>query len=126
MPSQLTLRHRSSVFEGQYRLEVQVVSAVDLGTAIFLFQQIPNWHGSAHEAQPLGVCSPSDMVDVPVDTPTPGVQWPLFRRDRIDILVNSTVSLADVLAAIEAAASRLCRATDALAQMSEWQEMEIT
>lgn len=125
MPYQVTLRHRSSVFENQYRLQVEVTAATGLSTAIFLFQQIPNWHGNASEAQPLGVCSPADLVNHPVDTPTPGAQWPLFRRAVIDVLVDSTVAVTDLLAAIEAAVIRLCQALEQLEDLSAWQTLTI-
>jgi hypothetical protein len=114
------------VFEGQYRLQVEVLAATGLHPALFLFQQIPNWHGNTPEAQPLGVCSPADMVNYPADTPSPNVQWPLFRRNAIDVLVDSTVAVETVIATIDAAVSRLCQALDALDNFTEdWQSETI-
>jgi hypothetical protein len=114
------------VFEGQYRLQVEVVAATGLHPALFLFQQIPNWHGSTPEAQPLGVCSPADMVNYPANTPLTGAEWPLFRRDAIDVLVDSTVAVESVIATINAAVVRLCQALDALDNFTEdWQSETI-
>ena len=113
------------MFEGQYRLQVEVFAATGLNSALFLFQQIPNWHGSTPEAQPLGVCSPSDMVDYPANTPLPNVQWPLFRRNAIDVLVDSTVAVESVVATIIAAVERLCQALDALDTLEDWQSVTI-
>jgi len=127
MPTTISMRYRTSTYDGQHRLEVEIttVSGELSTTALFLMHQIPNWYGATSVAQPLGVCSALDIANYPENAPLANANPPYFRAATIDLLLDSTATVASVVASITAALDRLRLSVDRLASLGSWQSVAI-
>jgi len=86
-----------SVSGNTRRLRVSVASTShNMDPKLFLYLALPpNPDTDVQIAEPQGVCSPTDLVDYPADTPAPNASPAWFRHHVVDYLLPSAVEMED-------------------------------
>lgn len=103
MSSWLQITQLLSQSDNYYRLQMEVTGAEGIDSSVFLYLQMPlrpEDAGTEFEGQFQGVCSPTDMVEVPIDEPYADAAPPWFRADRLDLLFRNLTEYETARAAL--------------------------
>ena len=84
-----------------YRLRIEIEDAVDMDDRVFLYRRDPtNPHTLETKDTFFTVCSPVDMEDFPPEEPDPAKQYPLFRRNWVELDFRATSQADEAYALI--------------------------
>ena len=79
------------------RIRVTATRACKMPTKIFRYREVPRNPNDATKVGAFdGVCSPSDIEDMPEDAPTPNADPSWFRLDYVDLVLRSRAEVDDL------------------------------
>jgi len=93
--------YKDPLYDGGFRLDISVDSAVGVSPAIFVYRRLPTYPGSSSSEDRFeAIASPVDLEEYPEDAPNPAdSQW--FRRNSVSLLFRSMDVLTDTWAKIQ-------------------------
>jgi hypothetical protein len=95
------------------RIRVTASAGVGIDEHLFRYRMVPlDPSGSSTIGQFDGICSPDDILSLPENDPTPGVNPAWFRLNYVDLIVRAPSILAEIWAAIYADIAVLKNAMD--------------
>ncbi len=113
---------------GAYAIEVVATDPTDSGAdpKVFLYlRQPPNPGDGSVDDVFLAVASPVDMVEYPADEPNDLMPYPIFRRNRFNILVRATSLAEQAWEGIITSVTELLEALDRFDTLTLLEEVEI-
>jgi len=121
--SEMTRRDYKNL--GVFRFRMDVTSAENIDSEIFLYRRFPIDPESGEETDEFcSICSPVDMEEYPIGEPDVMRDFPFFRKNFVDLMFRAT-SLAEeaqlvILQQIEVLLDALCRADQLVVAQEVW------
>lgn len=110
----------SSESQNTYRLVVTVLEADGIDDSVFLYLALPQRENATDRVAIFqGVCSPKDMVDVPIDEPYENAEPPWLRHNTVDLLLPSRYEADEAWRLIQEELIQLTSTFESLEQLGE-------